>query len=79
VVLAQVPLDGVGAGVESLAGQFLAEPEDQVSGLLVDRGWRGRGAAGLRFECGVALSLVAVFELVDPGAVDAVAGGDLRG
>jgi hypothetical protein len=38
VVLAQVPGDGVRPGVQALAGQFLAEADDQFDGGGVDRG-----------------------------------------
>jgi hypothetical protein len=38
MLLGEVPGDGVGAGVESLAGQLLAQPDDQVGGVVADRG-----------------------------------------
>ena len=79
VVVVQVPGDGVGAGVQAGVGQLLAEPHDQVDHLRSQGGRGGLGASGPGFERGLALGLVAGLELVDPGAVHAVAGGDLGG
>ncbi len=77
VVMPQVPDDGVRACVEALVGQFLAAPDDQVDGGLLDRR-RGRlRPPRPRLERGVAFGLVAGLELVDPGPVRAVTAGDL--
>jgi hypothetical protein len=42
VVVLEVPLEGVGSGVEAGGGQFLAELEDQFDDLGRDRGGRVR-------------------------------------
>ena len=79
VVVFEMPGDGLGAGIQSRVGQFLADPHDEVDHVGCECG-RGRlGASGAGPERGLALGFVAGFELVDPGAVDAVAGGDLGG
>jgi hypothetical protein len=38
VVLAQVPGDGVGPGVEALLGQLFPQPDDQLDGVGAGRG-----------------------------------------
>ena len=45
VVLLQVPGDGLRPGVQPLAGQLLAQPDDQLDGAGADR---GRGGLGRR-------------------------------
>ena len=66
MVVGQMPADGLRAGVQALAGQFLAEPHEQVH----DLGWGCvrvcLGAAGAGFEDGLALTSVAGQELVEP-------------
>ena len=77
VVVLEVPLDGVGAGVQAGGGQLLAELDDQVDGLGGRRGRDAMGAPGAWFEGGLALGLVAGEELEQPGLRDAVLGGDI--
>jgi hypothetical protein len=77
VVVLEVPGDGLGAGVQSGVGQFLADPDDEVDHVDGQRVRGGLGASGAGLQGGLALGLVAGLELVDPGAVHAVAGGDL--
>jgi hypothetical protein len=72
-----VPGDRVRSGVESRGDQFLAELEDQVDGDLGERRGAGFRPPGPRLERGLALGLVAGFELVDLGSVHAVPGSDL--
>jgi hypothetical protein len=73
----QVPGDGLRPGVQALPGQFLAQPDDQVSRVVADRG-RGRlRPPGPRLERRLALGLVAGQQLADPGAGDPVGLRDL--
>ena len=77
VVVLQVPGDGLRPGVQALPGQFFAQPDDQVSRVVADRG-RGRlGPPGPRLERRLALGLVAGQQLADPGAGDPVGLRDL--
>ena len=77
VVVLEVPGDGLGAGVQSCVGQLFADPDDEVDHFGCECGRGGLGASGAGFEGRLALGFVAGLELVDPGAVDAVAGSDL--
>ena len=79
VVVLEVPGDGLGAGVQSRIGQFLAYRHDEVDHVGSEGGRGVLGSSGVGLERGLALGLEAGLELVDPGAVDAVAGGDLGG
>jgi hypothetical protein len=77
VVLVQVPGDGVWAGIQTGAVESLAQPQDQGHRRRLE-GVRGADrAARARLERVRALSVVAGLELVDPGSVHPVAGGDL--
>ena len=73
----RLPGYGLGPGVQAGIGQLLADPHDQVDHLGQQRGRVGRGAPRAGLECRLALGFVAGLELVDPGAVHAVPGGDL--
>jgi hypothetical protein len=79
VAVGQVPTDRVGAGLQTLLGQLLAEPHDQGDQGRVQGGRRARGPSGPWLKCGVAFGQVPGFELVGPGSVDPVAGGYFGG
>ena len=77
VVVLEVPGDGLGAGVQAGVGQLLADPQDELDHRGRQGGRGGLGASGAGLHRCLALGFVAGLELVDPGAVDAVTGGDL--
>ena len=77
VVVLEVPGDGVGAGVQTAVVQFLTNPDDEIDNLRRDGRRGGLRTPGTGLERCLALGLVAGLELVDPGAVHPVAGGDL--
>jgi len=76
-MLLQVPGDGLRAGVQALAGEVLAQTDDQVGGVGADRGGGGLRPPGPRLERCVALGLVAGQQRVDPGPGDPVSPRDL--
>jgi hypothetical protein len=78
VMLLQVPGDGLRPGVQSLPGQFLAQPGDQFDGSRADRRRGGLRPPGPRLERRLALGLLAVNQGVDPGPGDPVSPGRLR-
>jgi hypothetical protein len=77
VVMGQVPADGLGASVQALLAQVLAQRQD----LFHDGRWRGAregaGAAGTGLERCLALAAVAGHEPADPPLGDAVRAGGL--
>jgi hypothetical protein len=77
VVMLQVPADGLGASVEPGGGELLAELEDQFHDVGRDRVRDGLGSARAGLEDRLALGAVAGEQLVEPGARDAVLGGDV--
>ena len=77
VVLGEMPGDGVGAGIEALAGQFLPELADQLNGGLGDGGGRVVGASRAWLEGCLAFAAEASDEAADPALGDAVGAGDL--
>jgi hypothetical protein len=77
VMVFQVPGDGVRPGARALAGQFLAQPGDQLDGIGADRGRGGLRPPGPRFERGLAFGLIAGQQGADPGPGCPVAAGHL--
>jgi hypothetical protein len=73
----QVGADRLGAGVQALLRQVLAQPDDLVLEVQADRARVGVGSLGPRSERGLAFGFVAVEELLDPVAGDLVVAGDL--
>jgi hypothetical protein len=73
----QVGADGVRAGVQPLAGQLLAEPDDLILELDGDRPRAGVRTPRPRLERGLTLGLVPGDELADPESGDVVVAGHL--
>ena len=72
-----MPGDGVGPGIEALAGEVSTELADQLHGGLGDGGGRAVGASGARLEGGLAFAAEACDEAADPALGEAVGAGDL--
>ena len=76
VSVAQVPVDGLRAGIQTGIGQLFAEPHDQLDRRLRCRGGTGLRSSGTRFEDGIALGSVTGHELADPALTHPVGAGD---
>lgn len=66
VVVGQVPADGLRAGVQTLIGQFLAEPNDQVHDRQRGRVRVRSRTPGAGLEDGLAVAAVAGEQLIQP-------------
>jgi hypothetical protein len=66
VVMGQMPADGLRAGVQTLIGQFLAEPNDQVHDRQRRRVRVRPRTPGAGLEDGLALAAVAGEQLIQP-------------
>jgi len=77
VVVGQVPGDGVGPGIEALAGEVSTELADQLHGGLGDGSGRALGASRARLEGGLAFAPEACDQAADPALGEAVGAGDL--
>ena len=76
-LFAQVPGDGLGAGVVAGFGELFAQRDDRVLDVLADAVGVAAGAARPRLERGLALGLVAGDEGLHPAPRDAVVASDL--
>nr|WP_245595495.1 hypothetical protein [Glycomyces tenuis] len=73
----QVPGDGVGFGIETYCGEFLAQLHDQGDRRVIGGFRGGLRALGAGLECRSVLGAVSGDELGDPVRRDPVFAGDL--